>query len=62
MRQFYDLRPDVPMDARDIAALQHAHQVDRERQAVERHYRRGNEPAMRRALDRMHLREERPER
>jgi len=61
-RAFYDLRPDVPYEPGEIATLQHEGQIDRERQAVERHYRNGNEPALRRAIARWHAREERPER
>jgi hypothetical protein len=59
MRAFYDLRPDAPMDAREIARLSYETEIDRERQAVERHYRRGNESAMHRALARMHAVERR---
>jgi hypothetical protein len=57
---FY-LQPE-PLSASEMAAVQHAGQIDRERQAVERAHRRGDERALRRALARLHAREERIER
>jgi hypothetical protein len=62
MRAFYDLRPDVPYEPGEIAVLQHEGQIDRERQYVERAYRRGDERKLARALSALHAREERPER
>jgi len=62
MRAFYDLRPDVPYEPGEIAALQHDGQIDRERQLVERAVRRGDEKRLTRALRALHAREERPER
>ncbi|MBO0767003.1 MAG: hypothetical protein J2P50_20755 [Hyphomicrobiaceae bacterium] len=61
-RAFYDLRPDKPYGTREIAALQHEGQIDRERQYVERAQRSGNERRLRLALSSLHTREERPER
>jgi hypothetical protein len=59
-RAFYDLRPDQPLSLREIDALQHEGQIDRERQSVERAWRR--DERLQRALARLHNREERPER
>lgn len=61
-RAFYDLRPDTPLSAFEVEALQHEGQIDRERQSVERAYRRGDERKLSRALSALHVREERPER
>jgi len=61
-RAFYDLRPDEPLSAAEVATLQHEGQIDRERQYVERAYRKGDERKLRTALTRLHAREERPER
>jgi hypothetical protein len=66
-RAFYDLRPDVPYEPGEIAMLQHEGQIDRERQSVERAWRRQeilgtDDRALRRALARLHAREERPDR
>ena len=61
-RAFYDLRPDVPMSTDEVAALQHESQIDRQRQYVERAYKRGDERKLARTLSALHAREERPER
>jgi hypothetical protein len=59
---FYDLRADTPYSLAEIDVLQHEGQIDRERQAVERAYRRGDERRLARALGRLRVRRERPER
>jgi hypothetical protein len=53
-RAFYDLRPDQPTDSTAVARLQRDGEIDADRRAVERAYRRGDERALDRALARLH--------